>query len=145
AGPIGLEGIDERLVHNMLIKGMHEREVSILPEGNGWLLVEFGGESTEESDEKARRLMEKLRSGGAPPSMKLLDEPPQEQELWEVREAGLAATAHIPGEREHWPGWEDAAVHPDKVGDYLRDFKQLMDEHGYHAALYGHFGDGCIH
>ncbi|WP_273886830.1 FAD-binding and (Fe-S)-binding domain-containing protein [Rubrobacter naiadicus] len=145
AGPIGLEGIDERLVHNMLIKGMHEREVSILPEGNGWLLVEFGGESTEESDEKARRLMEKLRSGGAPPSMKLLDEPPQEQELWEVREAGLAATAHIPGEREHWPGWEDAAVHPDKVGDYLRDFKQLMDKHGYHAALYGHFGDGCIH
>jgi FAD/FMN-containing dehydrogenase/Fe-S oxidoreductase len=143
--PIGLEGLDDRLVNNMLIKGMHEQEVSILPEGNGWLLVEFGGETTEESDEKAEKLMEALKQEDNPPSMKLLDEAPREQELWGVREAGLAATAHVPLETEHWPGWEDAAVPPEKVGAYLRDFKELMDRYGYKAALYGHFGDGCIH
>ena len=144
-GPIGLEGLDNRLIQNMLTKGMHESEVLLLPEGNGWLLVEFGGETKDESDEKANKLMEALKQDDNPPSMKLFDQSIQEQELWEVREAGLGATAHIPGELEHWPGWEDAAVPPAKVGDYLRDFRDLMDKYGYKAALYGHFGDGCIH
>ncbi|MGB3681798.1 MAG: FAD-binding oxidoreductase, partial [Rubrobacteraceae bacterium] len=144
-GPVGLEGLDNRLIQNMLTKGMHEGEIPLLPEGNGWLLVEFGGEDKDESDEKANKLMEALKQEDNPPSMKLFDESLQEQELWEIREAGLGATAHIPGEREHWPGWEDAAVPPAKVGDYLRDFRDLMDKHGYKAALYGHFGDGCIH
>ncbi len=34
---------------------------------------------------------------------------------------------------------------PEKVGDYLRDFRDLLEEFDYHAALYGHFGQGCIH
>ena len=62
-----------------------------------------------------------------------------------MRESGLGATAHVPGMPESHPGWEDAAVPPDRVGDYLRDFRDLLDEFGYHAALYGHFGQGCIH
>ncbi len=144
-GPVGLEGLDNRLIQNMLTKGMHESEIPLLPEGEGWLLVEFGGEDKDESDEKANKLMEALKEDDNPPSMKLFDQAIQEQELWEIREAGLGATAHIPMETEHWPGWEDAAVPPEKVGDYLRDFRDLMDRYGYKAALYGHFGDGCIH
>ncbi|CAN5870547.1 FAD-binding and (Fe-S)-binding domain-containing protein [soil metagenome] len=144
-GPIGLEGLDNRLIQNMLTKGMHEDEVPLLPEGEAWLLVEFGGEDKDESHKKANELMQKLEEDETTPSMKLFDDSIQEQELWEIRESGLGATAHIPGETEHWPGWEDAAVPPEKVGSYLRDFRDLMDKHGYKAALYGHFGDGCIH
>ncbi|MBW3551594.1 MAG: 4Fe-4S dicluster domain-containing protein, partial [Proteobacteria bacterium] len=62
-----------------------------------------------------------------------------------MREAGLAATAHVPGERDTHPGWEDAAVPPARLGAYLRDFSALLKRHDYHAALYGHFGDGCVH
>src|SRR5690606_28871929 len=65
--------------------------------------------------------------------------------LWLVREAGLAATAHVPGQPESWPGWEDTAVPREALGDYLRDLKALFHRHGYEAAVYGHFGDGLIH
>ena len=77
--------------------------------------------------------------------MKLFDDQSEEQQLWEVREAGLGATSYVPGERDHWPGWEDAAVPPERLGDYLRSFRELLDRYEYRAALYGHFGDGCVH
>jgi FAD/FMN-containing dehydrogenase/Fe-S oxidoreductase len=144
-GPTGLEAVDDRLVGNMRKKGLHTGAIPELPEGGGWLLAEFGGESTEESDGRAREVMEALERDENAPSMKILDKPERMDQIWEVREAGLPATTHIPEEREHWPGWEDAAVPPEKVGDYLRDFRKLLEEYGYVAALYGHFGQGCIH
>src|SRR5574339_818315 len=42
-------------------------------------------------------------------------------------------------------GWEDAAVDPMRLGDYLREFQALVERFGYRTSLYGHFGDGCIH
>ncbi|HET6568168.1 MAG TPA: FAD-linked oxidase C-terminal domain-containing protein, partial [Rhodothermales bacterium] len=53
------------------------------------------------------------------------------------------ATAHVRG--LSWPGWEDSAVPPDRIGDYLRDLQKLYEKYGYDASLYGHFGQGCIH
>jgi FAD/FMN-containing dehydrogenase/Fe-S oxidoreductase len=144
-GPTGLEGIDMELVRDMIKQGMHTSEVPMLPDGNGWLMVEFGGEDREESHAKAEECMARLRKDGKAPEMKLFDDVEEEQKLWKVREAGLGATAYIPGRRSAWPGWEDAAVPPQHLGDYLRRFKDLMSEHGYTAALYGHFGDGCVH
>ncbi len=144
-GPTGLEGMDQRLVDDMIAQGTHESEVPLLPEGAGWLLVEFGGDSDEEADQRARDCMKRLRKDSDAPSMKLFDDESEEEKLWEVREAGLGATSYVPGERDHWPGWEDAAVPPERLGDYLRDFKELLGKHDYRAALYGHFGDGCVH
>ncbi len=144
-GPVGLEGIDQRLIDDMNAKDMHESEIPLMPGGAGWLLVEFGGETPEEADERARDCMERLRKDHDAPSMKLFDDETEEQRVWQVREAGLGATAYVPGERDHWPGWEDAAVPPDRLGEYLRDFRKLLERHDYRAALYGHFGDGCVH
>ncbi len=63
-----------------------------------------------------------------------------------AREAGLGVTARPPDGRETWEGWEDSAVPPDRLGDYLRDLRALFGEFGYDAAsLYGHFGQGCVH
>ncbi|HLK49406.1 MAG TPA: FAD-binding and (Fe-S)-binding domain-containing protein [Bryobacteraceae bacterium] len=143
---IACEGLDDRLIEFMHKKGLHVRDLTLLPEGRGWLLVEFGGETRQEAEDGARRLMDKLKKAGKPPSMKLYDNPAQEKMLWEVRESGLGATAFIPGEPDSWPGWEDSAVPPDRVGRYLRDFRRLFDKHGVPApSLYGHFGQGCIH
>src|SRR5262249_29677366 len=69
----------------------------------------------------------------------------QEAMVWEVRDSGLGATAHVPDLKENWEGWEDSAVPPEKTGAYLRDLKQLLDKYQYVTSLYGHFGDGCIH
>ena len=143
--PIGLEGMDDELIDYMKKRGMHPDDISMLPEGKGWLLVEFGGDSKDEADAKARKLMDELKVKDNPPSMKLFDDREEEKKLWEVRESGLGATAFVPGKRDFWPGWEDSAVPPDKVGPYLRELKKLFHKHGYDASVYGHFGQGCIH
>ncbi|MBW8824978.1 MAG: FAD-binding oxidoreductase [Acidobacteria bacterium] len=142
-GPIGLEGIDEELIADMRVKRLHVEELDLLPEGRGWLLVEFGGDDKDESDARARELMAALEGHG--PSMKLYDDEDSERKVWEVREAGLGATAYVPGQPTTHEGWEDAAVPPERLGRYLRDFRALLDRYGYQGALYGHFGQGCVH
>ncbi|HTR29728.1 MAG TPA: FAD-binding and (Fe-S)-binding domain-containing protein [Puia sp.] len=143
--PIALEGIDDQLIGFMEKKGLNVEDLSLLPEGKGWLLVEFGADTKVESDAKARALMAAMEKEKDAPKMKLYDDPDQEKKLWEVRESGLGATAFVPGMKDAWPGWEDSAVHPDNVGDYLKELRELFDKFGYKAALYGHFGQGCIH
>jgi len=144
-GPIGLEGIDDRLVEDMKKKHVHPQDIELVPEGKGWLLVEFGGQSKEESDAKAETLMRKLGKRKSAPTMKLYDDPPLEAKVWEVRESALGATARVPGMPDTWEGWEDSAVPPDRLGDYLRELRRLFDRFGYGCSLYGHFGQGCVH
>ena len=139
--PLGLEGLDERLVLYMRSKGMRPHPKALLPEGDGWLLVELGGESAEEAAEKARALV----AAADTPWARHVEDEDEAEHLWEVRKSGLGATAHVPMMHETHPGWEDAAVPPHRLGDYLRDFRGLLDRYGYDCAIYGHFGDGCVH
>ncbi len=143
--PVGLEGIDAKLIDYMRKKGLHPDDVDLLPEGGGFLLVEFGADTKDEADEQAKRLVAAVSGEDDAPSSKIFTDGWEERKLWQVRESGLGATAHVPGMPQSHPGWEDAAVPPDRVGDYLRDFRDLLQEFGYEAALYGHFGQGCIH
>jgi Fe-S oxidoreductase len=144
-GPTGLEGIDAKLVDDMRRQGSAMPGIEQLPDGQGWLLVEFGGETIEEADERARECMSRLEKDRVTPSMELIDDEQAEHTIWQVRENGLGATAYVPMERDHWPGWEDAAVQPARLGEYLRKFDRLLNRYGYRGALYGHFGDGCVH
>lgn len=145
SGPIGLEGIDDRLVQDMIKSKIHPDRVKLLPEGGGWLLVEYGGQTKSESDAQARLLMTRLRSIPGGPSMKLYDDPAVEKMIWRVREAGLGATAHVPGSKITWEGWEDSAVPPANLGQYLRKLRELFNKYSYACCLYGHFGQGCVH
>ncbi|PYK08604.1 MAG: FAD-binding oxidoreductase, partial [Verrucomicrobia bacterium] len=143
--PIGLEGIDDVLVGAMKRKHIHPRDLEILPKGNGWLLIEFGGNTKEEADTLAQELMAELRKQSDPPTMRLIDDPSHEQVVWEIRDSGLGASARVPDEPDTWEGWEDAAVSPEDIGKYLRDFRALLDKYGYLCTLYGHFGQGLVH
>ncbi|HET7753708.1 MAG TPA: FAD-linked oxidase C-terminal domain-containing protein, partial [Anaeromyxobacteraceae bacterium] len=98
-----------------------------------------------EADGRARQLMDALRGRRGAPSMKLFDDPEEEHIAWKVRESGLGATARVPGEKDTWEGWEDSAVPVERLGSYLRDLRALFDRFGYACALYGHFGQGCVH
>lgn len=144
--PIGLEGLDERLKNHILKKGSPQTEfMPLLPEGKGWLLVEFGYDTRDEAREQAERLMAQLARAPDAPTMKLLVKPEEQRHLWKLRESGLGSTAFVPGEPDTWPGFEDSAVAPEKVGSYLRDLRRLFDSYEYYPSLYGHFGMGCIH
>jgi len=143
--PVGLEGFDRRLVDNMRKKKLNVAEVALLPEGGGWLLVEFGAATREEANEQARELREDLRGKEDVSSIRLFDHPAEAAKIWLVRESALGATVFIPGEPHYWEGWEDAAVPPEKLGGYLRDLHTLLTKYEYASALYGHFGQGCVH
>ncbi|HXT88952.1 MAG TPA: FAD-binding and (Fe-S)-binding domain-containing protein, partial [Trebonia sp.] len=147
--PIALEGLDHRLITDQQIKHMNSQAMQELPEGTAYLMVQFGGNTREDVDQYAQEMLDALHETEYEPDVQFFDDPAREDELWAVREAGLGATAHVPGHRDTWEGWEDSAVHPTKLGDYLRDLQRLYDEFGYSdetgPSLYGHFGQGCVH
>ncbi len=145
SGPIGLEGLDEFFVSNMKKSRLHLPEIALLPEGSGWLLVEFGGESAKEAEEKARGLAEDFKRRKAGTSARLFLKPADQKLIWSVRESSFGATVFVPGEKDTYAGFEDSAVPPAKLGDYMRDLRKLYDKYGYYAVTYGHFGDGCLH
>ena len=143
--PVGLEGIDEHLTDYMKRKKLHVDDIKYLPDGKGWLLVEFGGESFDDAKNNALKAMDHLKKMSYHPSMRLYDDKEDESHVWEIRESGLGATANVPNMPLAWPGWEDSAVKPLHLGKYLRDFRKLLEKRSLQAALYGHFGQGCLH
>jgi FAD/FMN-containing dehydrogenase/Fe-S oxidoreductase len=143
--PIGLEGIDRQLVENMQEHGMHPEAVAFLPSGGGWLLVEFGGDTPDDCRDQAGRVMEMLRTRSRAQDMRYCGDPEDVAKIWRARESGLGATAFVKNKRDTWEGWEDSAVAPERVGEYLRELKACFHRYGYNPALYGHFGQGCIH
>ncbi len=146
-GPIGFEGFDDGLVAAERKANLFPDALDQLPPGRGWLLVEFGAEEMGGALSEARRLIARMGSGGRRGSVssRLVEDAEEQRRMWRVRESGLGATSHAPGEPLTWEGWEDSAVHPAKLGAYLRDLRSLLTRHGYGGHFYGHFGQACVH
>lgn len=143
--PAALEGLDHRLVDLEHSRRLAEKALRQLPDGKAWLMVQLDGDDQDDADRKAKSMIDALRKT-AQVSAIVLDDPGRKKEVWAAREAGLGATAYPPDGPETHEGWEDAAVPPDRLGDYLRDFHKLLDHYDYEtASLYGHFGQGCVH
>ncbi len=139
--PIGLEGMDGLLLDALRRKQKALADLPLLPEGRGFLLVEFGGATQAEADAQAATLAKSLQAI----THTRIYTKPEAARVWAIRESGLGATAFIPGIGTGWEGWEDAAVDPTQLGSYLRSIVALMQEYGYHSPMYGHFGQGCVH
>src|SRR5688572_11367999 len=135
-GPIACEGLDEAIIGGLRERRLRLDDIALLPPGKAWLMVEYGADTQAEVLEKARAL-----PGG------LITDQSLGSRLWTIRETGASATALNLDAKGVDPvvGWEDAAVDPMRLGDYLREFERLVARFGYRTSLYGHFGDGCIH
>ncbi|WP_280303242.1 FAD-binding and (Fe-S)-binding domain-containing protein [Nocardia neocaledoniensis] len=136
--PIAVEGIDAGLVDRVRA---HRGTVPELPRGRGWLFVETAGDSAAEALAAAERL---CREAGADDYL-IVTDPAATAALWRIRADGAGLAGRTPEGEPAWPGWEDAAVPPERLGAYLREFDALTDEYGVDGLLYGHIGDGCIH
>jgi FAD/FMN-containing dehydrogenase/Fe-S oxidoreductase len=131
--PLTVEGMAEDLVR--------ERDATGLPWGGAWLFVETGG---SEAGQARARAEEVLRGAGALNGM-IVTEPAEQRALWRLREDAAGTATRMPDGSEAWPGWEDCAVPPARLGPYLRDFRALLTSYGLRGNPYGHFGDGCVH
>ncbi|MFJ9638512.1 FAD-binding and (Fe-S)-binding domain-containing protein [Streptomyces sp. NPDC101178] len=129
--PLTVEGMAADLV----------REPAGLPRGAAWLFVETGGDTPAEARAHAERI---LRAADAVDGAVITD-PAGQRALWRIREDAAGTATRMPDGSEAWPGWEDCAVPPARLGAYLRAFRALLAEHGLRGTPYGHFGDGCIH
>jgi Fe-S oxidoreductase/FAD/FMN-containing dehydrogenase len=136
ARPLACEGLDEAIIGGLRARGLRANDIALLPPGKAWLMIEFGGDTPEEAMEKAR----------AVPGVLIKDTAVMTR-LWTLRETGASATAlNLDGVApDPIVGWEDAAVDPMRLGDYLREFSRLVERFGYRSSIYGHFGDGCVH
>jgi FAD/FMN-containing dehydrogenase len=143
-GPTGLEGIDDYLVEALKAKAKDLPNMPLLPEGRGWLYVEFGGATRDEAVDKARRLTAQLQAEAGVVSTRIYEDEDEADRVWHIRHQGLALT-RVPGTGDLWPGWEDGAVHPNVVGSYIRDLRKLIASFGYTGSLFAHIGQGCLH
>jgi FAD/FMN-containing dehydrogenase/Fe-S oxidoreductase len=140
--PIGLEGFEGSIVDGLEKRGAPN--LDLLPEGRGILLVEFGADDPSEARQFAYALIDRLKHVADAPSARLYTAQ-EARAVWQIRESGPRAAAVAPGAPAEWEGWDDAAVAPEKLGAYLRDIRELMNEYNYRGAFYGHFGHGCVH
>ncbi|MGI5470359.1 FAD-binding and (Fe-S)-binding domain-containing protein [Streptomyces sp. CA-132043] len=115
-----------------------------LPKGGAWLFVETGGSSPAEARARAEEMCRAAAADGVTDHM-VVSDPAGQRVLWRVREDASGTATRMPDGSEAWPGWEDCAVPPERLGGYLRDFRALLSQHGLRGTPYGHFGDGCIH
>ncbi|MEU1193119.1 FAD-linked oxidase C-terminal domain-containing protein [Streptomyces sp. NPDC005859] len=142
-GPLTVEGMAADLVPSGSAAG--------LPRGGAWLFVETGGDSEREAHARAEAIVQAADVVDA----RVVRDPAGQRALWRLREDASGTATRMPrdtsrspgagGSTEAWPGWEDCAVPPARLGAYLRDFRELLTDHGLRGTPYGHFGDGCIH
>jgi FAD/FMN-containing dehydrogenase/Fe-S oxidoreductase len=144
--PIGLEAVDSSVTENLKKLRFHLDAFALYPEGGAWLLVEFGGQTAAEAGERAHGLVKALQHAArnGSPTIKVFEDPAEQKQVWLVRESSIGVS-RVPPELETWSCWEDAAVAPERLGSYLRDFKKLLDRHGYYCVFFGHYGQGCVH
>ena len=137
--PTACEGLDRRIV-DVVIRKRGADSVGRLPAGEGWMFVELAGEDPAEIRDRAEALLAEAdtRAGW------IVEDQEQAASLWKLRADG-AGLAGVSLDKPAYGSWEDAAVPPEHLGDYLRDFEALLARHGLHSLPYGHFGDGCVH
>ncbi|GAB2623035.1 lactate dehydrogenase [Paractinoplanes abujensis] len=139
-GPTSCEGLDSRLL-DVLRARRGPAAVPPLPRGGAWLFVELAGDDLGEVEARAR----KLAADGIADDALVVTDPATQARLWRIREDGAGLAGRSPADRPAWPGWEDAAVPPEKLGAYLSRFDELVATYGMSSAPFGHFGDGCMH
>ncbi|HKG50970.1 MAG TPA: FAD-linked oxidase C-terminal domain-containing protein [Actinomycetales bacterium] len=138
--PIACEGLDARIVEVVRAR-FGPSSVPDLPRGRGWLMVELAGDHATEVADRARAV---VADAGALEA-RVVTDLPQAAALWRIREDGAGLAGRTPAGAPAHAGWEDAAVPPERLGVYLREFERLLADHGLAGLPYGHFGDGCVH
>src|SRR3954454_19350116 len=138
--PLAIEGMDSRLV-DVVRRVRGAAAVPPLPPGGGWLMVEVGGADLDEALERAGA----LAADAGTTAVGLFPPGPDAARMWRIREDGAGLGGRTPSGEQAWPGFEDSAVPPERLGAYLRELEALMASHRVDGLAYGHFGDGCVH
>lgn len=140
---IALEGLDQALT-DIVTRSETRATIDTLPPARAWLFAELGGRA-EELPAAAHAVRDTARTLAGFTDAEIITDPDRARQLWRIREDGAGLATRLADGSAAWPGWEDAAVPPARLGSYLRQFTALLDQHRLTGAVYGHFGEGCLH
>ncbi|MGW6906027.1 FAD-binding and (Fe-S)-binding domain-containing protein [Streptomyces sp. NPDC054940] len=140
---LALEGLDQALT-DIVTRPETRAAIDSLPAARAWLFAELGGTAAQ-LPRSATELADTAREATGFTGGEIVTDPARARRLWRIREDGAGLATRLPDGSEAWPGWEDAAVPPHQLGSYLRQFTRLLEQHDLQGAVYGHFGEGCLH
>lgn len=145
--PIAMEGLDWNIIGGLNDRDLKQQEVALLPEGRAWLLIELASTAKSTLQALCIDFEKAMQQATTVVEVKSVTDKKEVADIWSIREQGASATALAlnPGDTDPVVGWEDTAVDPNQLGNYLRELYALVESYDYKTSLYGHFGDGCIH
>ena len=142
--PSAIEGLDAAIVDIMRHR-RGEESVSTLPAGSAYVIIEYTADDLATAEERCRELLTRVSQAGRVRDHVIVTDAIERAKLWRIREDGAGLSSKRLDGVQTWPGWEDSAVAPERLADYLADLIPLIERFGYTTAMYGHFGAGCVH
>lgn len=65
--------------------------------------------------------------------------------IWAMRKRAVGLLGNARGEARPIPFVEDTAVPPEHLADFIREFRQLLDDKGLDYGMFGHVDAGVLH
>src|SRR5579875_136357 len=145
-GPAAVELIDKLVLDMARQAREHARRMTFV-EGDpeALIVVEYAGESPEELRGRLEDLETRLRRWGFRGPLVRLVDPSRQADLWAVRKAGVGLLLGMKTARKPIAFVEDTAVSPERVAEYVRRFREIVERHGTRASFYGHASVGLLH
>ena len=109
------------------------------------LMVEYYGETAGEVSERMDALESLLKKKNLGYACVRATTPASQANAWGLRKAGLGLLMGMKGDTKPTTFVEDTAVSPEKLPEYIRQFRDIVSKHGTVASYYAHASVGTIH
>ncbi len=145
--PSAVELLDDMVINLASAQPEYRRYVDLLPSKDGRspqavLYVEFSAiHQAGELDGYAMA----LRSIVEPDRMAWHTDAQAMLRAWKLRKAGEPLLHGIPGDRKPITFVEDNAVPPERLAEFVRRFRTIVEKHGTRAAFFAHASVGVLH
>ncbi|MEG1372051.1 MAG: FAD-binding and (Fe-S)-binding domain-containing protein [Mucinivorans sp.] len=143
--PVAVELIDGKILE--LSKNnisQNKNRFFIEGEPSAVLIIELAEDSPEILEDKAGAIISALKDksmGYHYPIIYGSDI----SKVWELRKAGLGLLSSMVGDSKPVSVVEDTAVAPDRLPQYIADFKTMMDGYGLSCVYHAHISTGELH
>lgn len=112
-------------------------------------LVEFESDDAAVVESKVRELTARLDGEvgkpGGPAGYSIATRAADIKALWTLRKKGVGLLGNAKGERRPVPFVEDTVVPPEKLADYIQEFRAVLNRAGLRYGMFGHVDVGCLH
>ncbi|TWG88669.1 FAD/FMN-containing dehydrogenase [Cupriavidus gilardii J11] len=151
--PLSIETVDskvlmlamEDIVWNNVARYFPQAEDE--PPTRGINLVEFCGDDEGELQARVAAFVDHLRQDRAVTRLghTLAHGQHAVEQVYAMRKRAVGLLGNVQGEARPQPFVEDTAVPPERLADYIADFRALLDSHGLSYGMFGHVDAGVLH